>query len=126
LIGPKEGKAEDLRGVDARNFKQYKNIMSIFNERDTQAAIAKSINEKLRQNGLSGLSFKLYFKSGGKFDIVFEGASASDIKRVSTVLGTEAKIINKPSVSSIDSELKVEPVPMVQTTPKIATRPKSK
>jgi hypothetical protein len=98
--------------------------MSIFNERKMQAAIAAALKEKLRKGGLSNLAFKLYLKSGEKFDIIFEGASAGDIARASELLGSEAQIINKSSASTIDSETLGE-VDRVATQ-QVSTRPKSK
>jgi len=55
--------------------------MSIFTEQQMQGEIARAIKEKLSQGGLSGLTFKLYFKSGDKFDIVFEGANEAEIEK---------------------------------------------
>ena len=87
--------------------------MSLFNERVKTAAKENALKNTLRKHGLSHLAVKLLGDQ-----IICEGASEDDIKKLSVALGGATPIITKPG--EIDTELTIE------IAPRISRRPKNK
>jgi hypothetical protein len=108
--------------------------MALFSDKDKKDAIEQSLKEKLRQHGLSHLSAKVRVKSSDKFEITLEGGTQSEIDRAYVALGCSAPenrqsdldLNPKADLGRMNSELKIDSNPIMQTTPKISTGPKCK